>query len=544
MIARGFQRDRSDTAALRFTGQLTSRGRTVSVAVVYEDRDLTRTPKLYLLNRAAELPDAVAHIEDGDRLCYVREEHLLLDPLNPRGSVALCLIKMVDALDRLITLDLSSEISREFPQHWSGLPVYLDLPMGFSGTAGMYALRTGTDAPMMVIAPSKESLLRIGVADKDRREIDRKKTSVHVISVKRELTFARGQRAPCTLQELLNWLQSIEPEAITRLMAAIPSTWPALLYFLLHASNGSVGGSLVLPLLLERSIQRPKVLGRMLASWAPKILINKIYGVRLDADFVARRNMNDQPNLSGKRVALIGLGTIGGFVAKFLAQSGAGVGGGQLFLIDEQMLAPGNIGRHFLGLLHVGKNKAKATQEELRRIAPDSNVGIFAGNVLERISDLFGFDLVVDATGERALSEVLNKEFVNARRLDETKATVLHVWLVGNGVAAQALLVDGGAQACFRCLRLERSDQERFRLLRPDHPARLTPANCGEGAYFAYGVGAPAIAGGLAIQLCLDWVKGRPSPRFRTIRVVNEATFDVKDSDVLRRDKCPVCVAA
>jgi hypothetical protein len=71
----------------------------------------------------------------------------------------------------------------------------------------------------------------------------------------------------------------------------------------------------------------------------------------------------------------------------------------------------------------------------------------------------------------------------------------------------------------------------------------MTPANCGEGAYFAYGVGAPAIAGGLAIQMSLDWIKGRPSPRFRTIRIVEDATFAVKDANVTRLEGCPVCAS-
>lgn len=542
-MARGFERDRSDTIALRFTGQFTVRGRTISVAIVYNDSHLTRIPKLRLLNRAAELPEAVAHIENGDCVCYVREEQLLLDPLNPRGSVSLCLTKMVEALERIISLDLSEEISREFPQHWSGHPVYLDLPSNYSGSACMFALRGRTDAAMMLIARSKEALRKIGVADGDTREIEKRKVPVSVVSTKQILTFAKGRHAPGTLQELLDWLRPLDVDAAKELMSALATTWPTLPHFLLHAPNGAVGGSLALPRVLERSIQRPSFFGRMLPTWAPKIIVNRFHGVRLDADFVISRNMHEQPNLSGKRIALIGLGTIGGFLAKFLAQSGAGVTGGKLILIDEQILAPGNIGRHFLGPLHIGKNKAKAMQEELHRVAPDSDIGIFSGNVLERKSELLDFDLVVDATGERALSEVLNMEFVNARRASETTTPILHVWLVGNGVAAQALLVDGGANACFRCLRLEQSDQERFRILRPDHPAQLTPANCGEGAYFAYGVGAPAIAAGLAIQMCLDWAKARPSPRFRTIRVIGEATFDVKNSDVAPRDQCAVCKA-
>lgn len=367
------------------------------------------------------------------------------------------------------------------------------------------------------------------------------KTPVQVLSVGGDLTFINGHKPPSTVRELLNWLRSIEENLAERLLKSLSAAWPSQMYFIIHAPNASVGGSLDLPRLLGKSIQRPQFLQRALTSWDSKIAVNRISGSRMDASFVHGRNMNNQPNLGGKRVALVGVGTIGGFLAKFLAQSGAGTAQGQLLLLDNQILEPGNVGRHFLGLPHVGKNKARGVQEELRRIAPDCEIAAFAGCALERRADLIGYDLLVDATGERSLSDVLNKDVFDARRDGKKTASVLHVWLVGNGVAAQSLLVDGTKHACFRCLRLEHTATERFRLLRPDHAATLTPADCGEGAYFAYGVGAPAIAAGLAVQTCLDWVKGSPSPRFRTIRVVHDATFEVKDSDVSPREKCPVC---
>jgi hypothetical protein len=544
MIARGFRRDRRDTSALRFVGQIVARGRNVSVAIVFEDHYLTRAPKLFLLARARELPMAVAHIEANDRLCYVREEDLVLDPLSARATVALCLIKMGEALDRLVHLDLGADVSAEFAQHWQGARVYVDLPQTFSGAAQLYVTHASSQNPVSVIARDKHTLTRVGLSDREAGDCAKHRTPVHVISVDRDLTFVNGHRAPSTFRELAAWLGSIQDTAVERLVASLTSAWPAPMWFLIHAPNGSVGGRLELPGVLARSIQRLSFLGHALRMWDSKIAIHRISGSRIDTRYVFGRNMNDRPSLCGKRIALVGVGTIGGFLAKFLTQSGAGAAGGRLMLIDNQILEPGNVGRHFLGLPHVGQNKAQAVQEELRRVTPDCEISAVTGDVLERKSDLMQYDMVIDATGERALSDVLNKEFVEARQKRKTTAPILHVWLVGNGVAAQSLLVDGPELACFRCLRLERTDEERFRLLRPDHPATLTPANCGEGAYFAYGVGAPAIAAGLAVQMCLDWANAKRSPRFRTIRVVHDATFEVKDSDVAPREKCPVCGSA
>lgn len=509
--------------------------------MIFEDRELSRIPKLHLLKRDEELPDAVGHIEQNDRVCYVREEHLLLDPLNPRGSVALCLIKMEEALQAVVSGDLGDEIAREWPQHWGGLPTLIDLPANFSGVAHFYRVQGKGDGPLFVVAETTNALRRLGVPD--AAAVARKSDTVCVLSFDKDLTFAAGERAPDNFKALSDWLQRISPPLLDKLIAMLSSRWPARMFFLLHAPNGTVGGALELPILLSQAIQRPQAARRVLTTHAHKISVARMHGVRVDADFIFRRNMNDQANLSGKRIALVGIGTIGGFAAKFLAQSGAGTGGGQLLLIDNQGLAPGNVGRHFLGLPYIGINKAESMRRELLRTLPDCDVGVYAGDVLKRKADLLGYDLIVDATGERALSEVLNQEFVQARRQAQTSAAILHAWLVGNGVAAQALMIDDKQHACFRCLRLKDSDQERFRLLRPDHPASMTPANCGEGAYFAYGVGAPAIASGLAVQMVLDWVNARPSPRFRTIRIVEAATFAVKDANVTRLEGCPVCAS-
>jgi hypothetical protein len=539
MIARGFVRDRKRTGALWFTGRFEIRGRPVSVAVAFRDRQLTSMPQLYLRSRTEELPEAVAHIEHEDRVCYVREEELLLDPLNPRPSVALCTIKMAEALDRIDRRDLSNEIAAEFPQHWLGSKVYVDISNATSKTAWLYKLPGRQQ--ISLITDTLAPLKRFGYSKQEVRDLAKGRSSMFVLPVETPLTFARGHRAPTTLADLLRWLLSVGNDLPNRLLNGIATNWPAAMEFLIRAPNGFVGGRLVLPTLLLQSVQRSAFLTRALPKWANEIQIERISGSPVDVGFMYQRNMGDRLNLSGKRIALIGLGTIGGFLAKFLAQSGGGTADGQLLFIDNQNFEAGNVGRHFLGPIYIGKNKAMGVKEELDRNYTDCRITTFDGSALERVNDLLGYDLVIDATGERALSDVLNKEFIDARRNAKTEAAILFVWLVGSGVAAQGLLVDSAQFGCFRCLRLDEPSEERFRLLRPDHPVAVTPADCGEGAYFAYGVGAPAIASGLAVQLCLDWINGKPSPRFRTIRINMEATFEVKDTDVTARQRCPAC---
>ena len=50
--------------------------------------------------------------------------------------------------------------------------------------------------------------------------------------------------------------------------------------------------------------------------------------VRIDDRYIAQRNIPGQQTLAGKRIALIGCGTIGGYLGEMLVKAGAGTSGG------------------------------------------------------------------------------------------------------------------------------------------------------------------------------------------------------------------------
>lgn len=541
MTARRFSRDRSILKSIRYEGVLDVRGRNVSVAIDFRTPHLGSLPRLYLNNRLRDLPDAVAHIEDNDRVCYAREEELVLDPHDPRGSVALCMHKIQEALDRIAGGELQDEVAQEFPQHWQGTSVYIDLPPVVKSPSVFTVHRDGGD--FIVVSESSKRLKRFDVGDAEIKAAEAGKMPVVLLTTDQTLTFTRTLRAPGVLSELLPWLASVGEGLPKTLLTGAARAWPKPGLFFLRAPNGTIGGKLVIPAPLAKAIQRPQFLMQLLQKKAEAVIVERYIGTSLDPSFIYQRNMADQPNLGGKQIALVGAGTIGGWLARLLAQSGAGTAGGRLFLLDEQSLQPGNLGRHWLGMPYIGMNKAVGARKELLRTNPDCDVAAIAESAFRHSALLADCDLIIDATGEQAVSDVLNADFVQARRERGSTPTSLHVWLVGSGVAAQALLADSPDHACFRCLRTAHGI-ERFRLLDPDHQVALTPANCGEGSYFAYGVGAPAMAAGLALQMCLDWAKGAPSPRLRTIRINHEATFEVKDKNAAPLESCPACATA
>jgi tRNA A37 threonylcarbamoyladenosine dehydratase len=97
--------------------------------------------------------------------------------------------------------------------------------------------------------------------------------------------------------------------------------------------------------------------------------------IRID-DCVIRpeRNIPKSKTLAGKRIALVGCGTIGGYLSDMLVKAGAGSCGGKLTLVDFDGLLPQNIGRHRLGFPDLLSNKAEAMAKNAAGLSPGVEV--------------------------------------------------------------------------------------------------------------------------------------------------------------------------
>lgn len=153
-------------------------------------------------------------------------------------------------------------------------------------------------------------------------------------------------------------------------------------------------------------------------------------------------------------------------------------------------------------------------------------------------NSLKDFDLVVNATGEEPVAEMLNEAQINA---EHCFPPILHVWIKGNGETVQALWTDSQEFGCFRCLRFNAEEskmQERFRVLKGDTEKSYRACQ----HYTPYAVPAPISAVALATDLIVDWLRSDdPSPRFRTRSVETANVFKVKNQNIRPLDGCPAC---
>ena len=101
--------------------------------------------------------------------------------------------------------------------------------------------------------------------------------------------------------------------------------------------------------------------------------------------------------LNRARVAVFGLGGVGGYVVEALARSGVGA----LDLVDHDTISPTNINRQLLALHStVGMPKAEAAKDRVLDINPQCQVTVhetFYGPDTAPLFDLTQYDYIVDA---------------------------------------------------------------------------------------------------------------------------------------------------
>ena len=117
--------------------------------------------------------------------------------------------------------------------------------------------------------------------------------------------------------------------------------------------------------------------------------------------------------LKRARVAVFGLGGVGGFVVEALARSSVG----NLDLIDNDTVAPSNINRQLIALREtIGREKTAVMRERVLQINPECKIKTYNTFFLPETKDEFDFslyDYVVDAidtvTGKLTLIEEAKK---------------------------------------------------------------------------------------------------------------------------------------
>lgn len=527
----------------KFEGQLRVHGKPVDIAIEVPDPTFAELPKVQLKDPSQLDPEIVGHLfargDGASGICYASAVGLPLDMYDPGGSILRVLEEAKTAMEVNYKGRGAAEVATEYQDYWrQGLEsfrILIERPTSAQSPLSLnfYRYRAEGLTPFLGLRAEPDLL---GFAAEDFSD------GLFIMS-DNPLGPVGKMKVPTTLEEFEIWFRGQSGLSDSDLKAAFLALANRKIVAI-DASNCVLGVRLKFPKDLEigltnKTIRKSKI-PEFIAKRKGAIKLTRFSGFWCDQETLAERNLAGTITLTGKSIALIGCGTLGSHLAKFLIQSGAACKA-PLYLIDRQGLSAGNIGRHYLGFGHIGQTKAQGLRAELLRYHPDADIRAIEHDVFAEWKTVKECDLIIDATGDWNTQNALNEAFLNGD--DVNAQAVLYSWICGNGAAAQGFLSLPQDEYCFRCLRPDPSDKWRYTALKPKYEETIEEATCGDGAYYPYSVAAPAIAAGLSMEMVLGWANGKKGSRLKTIVIDHERGVERKPTTPTRSAKCPACQA-
>lgn len=523
--AHGFQyQGTGQDGWLLFSGELKAAG-SVYGCTLELGPDLNEVPRVRLNQLPSTLPAVLPHLGASGQLCYLARGSVVFDMFDPVGQTLACISQAEHVLDSVLRGGLVEDLEDEFFAFWDGPFCLVDLQGSELGRQEAYLAGPGT------------AILAVVTDDKDRsiaklKPLGWAPTEKPVLAIRVQTTAKPrpDQRnwPPKTMQQLLQWQSKLDPRCRKKIERRLQAAFDA-----------GARRALVLiqsPLLtygFASLFERPPAPRRPAKSARQRLFEQAVIPlsvVRIDDRYMAERNSPGRRTLAGMSIAVVGCGTIGGYLADMLVKAGAGTSGGKVTLVDPDLFGPNNLGRHRLGFPDLFKNKARQLRDELRRGAPGASITALPVDVKD--TELGKVDLLIDATGEEALGHWLTWRYAKV-------SPILSVWVEGAGLAVRALLKTQQSGACHRCL----SDHVRsgqFMVFDTPTPTVLKGHGC-EGLYVPFPATVSVQAASLAVEMVQAWADGSTEPALRTRLLDTSRTLATLDCSPPALPACPAC---
>ncbi len=153
--------------------------------------------------------------------------------------------------------------------------------------------------------------------------------------------------------------------------------------------------------------------------------------------------------LAAKKVAVVGVGSGGGFVALALAMSGVG----HFVLFDDDLIEHGNVVRHVADLRDVGRHKVAAVADLIRARNPDAQIETIVGRFEDHTDEMGAVDLVVVGVDNERPKFAIN-EACRARGL-----TAVYAGVYERGEGGDVALIYPDRGPCYACWALHLRDE-------------------------------------------------------------------------------------
>ncbi|RRQ22246.1 ThiF family adenylyltransferase [Thiohalobacter thiocyanaticus] len=539
----GFVHLPQETRRYAYDGVLQCNAVEVPIRLEFYDLTFKSLPEIYLRHpRPRELCLPLSHVDNENKLCYLEAESYRADPYHPVKTLATLIEQARRVLVDCLTGANADDVGYELSAYWGFKDFGVALSRQPSGALTefnriRYFSPLGNERNLVVVG-TREEIAEYVQWRKAKVRYGRNLNAIWLDVNSTTLLPREGGWPPNNFRAFYDWLDIVDKSAARTLHRIMGTKAGCNSHFIvvINTKGGLVSIEVILPPSLSTATQAPgrfrKMLMRDDGSHGTTLIRGKFDD--LSPKYQTARSLQGS-GLSGKRIVLIGCGTIGGYLSRLLVQCGAGLGG-ELVLYDGQWFLPGNVGRHYLDGAYTYENKAEACQHKLGIEYPWVNIRALSKEYMWG-AESDNADIIIDATGREPFSLALNEE-MNWRCSNEwSTPPILHVWLDGNGLCGRTLYYDGTG-GCYRCLQT-RDGEERFEPLINSEDLSPMTYSCGE-SYIPFPPSASVQVAGLALELMLDWAGGSVGFTFRN-RAFHKKARRHKDQVLTPMKSCPAC---
>jgi molybdopterin/thiamine biosynthesis adenylyltransferase len=430
-------------AIFAFEGQTTVEGKEVLLQVGLDENFPRSLPQIYIVpwDALGFLP----HVDNCGMVCYAQKEGLLLNRYAPASIIKEAIERSLQTLAKGLREENLYDFVEEFEAYWGRLNDTKLIPAAIEPgkivrkvTATVEA---GQDDNMPICVSSDPGIMRSYVdLDVSKSYIDH--TAIY-------LPFEEGfyLEPPHYHQHWeLEWIQAITREGLSHTN-----------YKRLQRLGNKCGREQTVVFSLPKPSGNSAMFGLhfvgvnkcspLLPGGGADKWISFLLDRRDKAFLLPRGGANLQ--LRKKHVAILGCGSVGGFLAFELARAGIQ----NLTLVDPDILNPENTFRHVLGQSDWGNAKASALKKEIENKLPYTQVRALTqcGEAAIQQGDLKlrEYDLIISAIG----NDTTNL-YINQLIHDEASAPpLIFTWLEPYGIGGHTLLTRRThGSGCLQCL--------------------------------------------------------------------------------------------
>lgn len=354
--------------------------------------------------------------------------------------------KIIDAIKRLIhllslsTIEIEEEFQKEFLFYWNGQ----------ARTDTFLRLYISSDRVLQSMNVYQNSntfravTKGITLNDKDKwRFVNNINVFyIPIIDNRRILPPVKGR--PWEIADILNIIKGrdiarISHETYESIKKAKVNSNKAFIIFDMKVSNNGINFCCLV------SFKNSKT-GTLMEKLENSIeKIEPIETKRCDYFFLSEQIGNDT-SIINKKVAIIGIGSLGSYLASELVKLGIK----NLTLYDNDVIEEVNIMRHRANIYLSHRNKAVAMKTELELMHPeiiiDAKNESLTKEILER--DMNKYDMIIFTVGSSDVQLMANTVFKETNYDKQ----VIYSWLEAGGTNSHILKVDYSKKGCFECL--------------------------------------------------------------------------------------------